>query len=725
MAGPVAAAIGDPDVAPAFPPLPSQSRVTDEQLRAGGGRGELFAVYAGIASGRMVVVGPPGAGKSGTAVLLLLDALAHRDHVEDKDRARVPVPVKVTPHDWDPTACSAQDWLAARLAADYPMFQHRGGHAEAAALVAAGAVTLILDGFDEMDVARRSAALQALNDATFRIVVLTRGNEMAQAAGATWLVEAVALHLDPVGGTEGADYLQRACIGPPPLGWTQLLAHLRQNPDSALTSGLSTPLTLTLIRDTYRPGDDVSALLSAHHGSTDDDIEKQLIDRVLPDAYKPRPGRSKPRYSLTPAEQVLAFLARQMRHDDTRDLAWWNIPRWAPSTLRILISTLVVGLAGGLLGVLILGPVNAIGSGTKDEFLAEFVGGSAFGLGVGIGVGVAYSRGGLEPKRIRTWGAIRLWSVVTAALGYGVVILVAGITAGITAGVAALFVLSHGRNPELVPDEQLMPVGIITIYLAYGLMVGLPFMVKRDVVGGLGERDDSRHGPLKSRRNRRVLGVLVLVAALGVLVVVLMSFTVFLVVGLLVVGLLVIGLVYWLARLAARFPRRLVVRLAENARNPQDPSKSWRNDRVFRLALGLVLGLAVGLPIGVFVGWDGVKNYGVVTGVIVGLATIVAYCLLVGLVYGLGSSVTWSTTLAWFQLRWSGDVPAVGLMSFLEDARSRDVLRADGAVYQFRHATLQDHLAVQTPVVTQPLRHREAAERPSERGKPRPAGRPR
>jgi hypothetical protein len=59
VAGPVAAAIGDPDVAPAFPPLSGQSRVTGEQLRAGGGRSELFAVYAGLASGRMVVIGHP------------------------------------------------------------------------------------------------------------------------------------------------------------------------------------------------------------------------------------------------------------------------------------------------------------------------------------------------------------------------------------------------------------------------------------------------------------------------------------------------------------------------------------------------------------------------------------------------------------------------------------------------------------------------------------------
>lgn len=138
VAGPVEAAVGDPDMAPAFPPLPGQVRVSEEQLRAGGGRIELFAVYAGIASGRVLVVGAPGAGKSGTAVLLLLDALAHRDRVDYKDRVRVPVPVLLTAHGWDSTICSVQDCLTAQLATEYPLFQHRGGQAEATTLAAPG-----------------------------------------------------------------------------------------------------------------------------------------------------------------------------------------------------------------------------------------------------------------------------------------------------------------------------------------------------------------------------------------------------------------------------------------------------------------------------------------------------------------------------------------------------------------------------------------------------------
>jgi Domain of unknown function (DUF4062) len=218
VTGPVEAAVGDPETVPAFPPLPGQSRVTEEHLGVGGGQRELFAVYAGIASGRVVVVGEPGAGKTGSAVLLVIDALKHRKGLGDTGRARVPVPVLVTAYGWDPVSCPVRDWLVDQLIASYPkLFTHR---AEAEALVAAGAVALVLDGLDEIDVELRPAALGALSDAPFRVVVLTRSEEMVQAAGVRWLVGAIALQLRKVTGPEGAEYLHRARTGPPPSGWT-------------------------------------------------------------------------------------------------------------------------------------------------------------------------------------------------------------------------------------------------------------------------------------------------------------------------------------------------------------------------------------------------------------------------------------------------------------------------------------------------------------------------
>ena len=168
IAGPVSAAAGSRQ----FPPLPGLAAVGQGQLRKGELR-DLHAVYGGLGSGRMVIVGAPGSGKTGAAVLLLLAALRHREQVPEKDRPRVPVPVMFTLPGWDPNTQRVQDWLVARLCETYPLFAGKGGALEAAKAVGAGKVAVILDGLDEIPEELRPVALQALSQqAVFRVVVL-------------------------------------------------------------------------------------------------------------------------------------------------------------------------------------------------------------------------------------------------------------------------------------------------------------------------------------------------------------------------------------------------------------------------------------------------------------------------------------------------------------------------------------------------------------------------
>ena len=499
---PVEIAVGDPNSAPAFPPLPGQIRVTKEILRAGGGRRELFAVYGGLASGRIVVLGAPGAGKTGSALLLVLDVLEYRDCVDDKDRARVPVPLLLTATGWDPSSCSVQDWLATQLAATYPLFQHRGGQAEAAELIAGGAIALFLDGLDEIDVAQRPAALQALSDAPFRVVVLSRVEEMVQAADAAWLVGAVAIHLHEITGPEGADYLERAHTGRRPDGWTELLSHLRHNPDSAVTKGLCTPLALTLIRDTYRPEDDLSQLLNTTRFSTADEIDEYLIARVLPDAYATRPGRPRPPYNESQARQALTFFAQQMNQNHTIDLAWWQIPGWAPTKWRMLTSIFLCGLLGGLLGGFLSGLTFMLGvrHGLWTSLSKSVVFGFMFGLGIGLPMGLRFVGSGREPNRVRTWRAISLQSVLTAGLAYGLVLLLAAML--IRVAVNWLPALIE-PGPRATTDSVSNTIGLLVIAFTAGLTVGLPLGLHRNPLGGRSKNKSKLQELRKSRHKDR------------------------------------------------------------------------------------------------------------------------------------------------------------------------------------------------------------------------------
>lgn len=463
VAGSLAAAIGTPGAPAAFTPLPGHIPITETYLQAGGGRSELHAVYAGLASGRIVVVGAPGAGKSGTAILLLLDALAHRRDLDNdpQQQARIPVPVLFTTHGWDPTSTSIQDWLADRLAVTYPMFAHRGGRAEAAALIAArDKIALLLDGLDEMAADLLPAALEALSDATFRVVVLTRSKEMVQAASKKRLTGAVAVRLHSLTAAEAADYLQHADL--PPSGWDTLLTHLtlthlRDHPDGAMAHALSTPLTLTLLRYTYQPDDDIRELIDLARTHPPAAVEEHLIDRVLPTAYTPRAGRPKPRYTEQQARQTLSFLARQM--GDNRDLIWWHIPRWVPSTPRILVT----GLVSALLSGLGLGFANGVQNGLEYEFEAGLSAGLWFGLAgalVGMVFGLTFGylsgqRGGM-PQRLKNWRDASLRLTLHS-------VIVGAITGWITVSF----------------------VGFIALGLKYGFMIGLAVGVPSGIAGGL------------------------------------------------------------------------------------------------------------------------------------------------------------------------------------------------------------------------------------------------
>jgi hypothetical protein len=354
LAGPVSAAVESRQ----FSPLPGLSLAVPRQLR-GGRLEDLHAVYGGLGSGRLVITGEPGAGKTGAAVLLVLAALEHRQRVPPRDRQLAPVPVMFTLHGWDPNAKRVGDWLAAGLQETYPLFAGRGGKAEAAELVKAGRIAVILDGLDEIAEELRPVALRALSQqAALRVVVLARSYEMAVAARQDFLEGAVALELQAVDAAAAADYLARVQLDPPPRGWSELTGRLLREPGSPIAKALSNPLTLTLVRDTYRSGDDIRELLDFCDAVGDvsaQDIQDHLLDRVLPVAYTPPPGAAPPRYEFEQARRALGCIAAEMSREGTRDLAWWRIPAWASAAPRVIATGVVFGLIFALGGRLVFG----------------------------------------------------------------------------------------------------------------------------------------------------------------------------------------------------------------------------------------------------------------------------------------------------------------------------------------------------------------------------------
>jgi hypothetical protein len=361
-----------------FAPLPEMTAVTTEQVRSGT-LYDLFRIYGGLSSGRLIILGGPGAGKSGAGILLLLEALAHRVKLKAEERARVPVPVLVTPWNWDPSAEPFTEWLAARLARDYALLRApEYGEDAALRLIETGHLAVILDGLDEMPEALRSVAVRALDEqATFRLVVLSRSEDLVVAvSGVHHLRGAAALELMPIEAEQEADYLTSCKVDPLPAQWKQLVDYLRGDSDGVLAQALNTPLTLTLVRDTYGRGEGIDEPSDIYNSRVSGvkAIEERLLDQVLTAAYAQHPGRAIPPFTVGQARRWLGQLARRMNEEGTRDLTWWQIPRWAPAWSRAIVtmvvmsfvSALIVAALGALaasmhlLSVFNVGPVAAV-----------------------------------------------------------------------------------------------------------------------------------------------------------------------------------------------------------------------------------------------------------------------------------------------------------------------------------------------------------------------------
>jgi hypothetical protein len=634
MAGPIAAAVESTQ----FQPLPGLPTLRAPDLREGDIR-DFHAIYGGLGSGRLVIAGAPGAGKSGAVVLLVIAALKHREQVSGVDRPKVPVPVMFTLHGWDPARQQVRDWLVVRLQQTYPLFAGKRGAQRAASLLAAGKVAVILDGLDEISEQLRPIALRALGEqATFRLIVLARSAEMAATASRDPLEGAVALELQDIDSAIAAEYLTHVQVHPAPPRWRDLTGQLRRAPDSPLAQALSTPLTLTLVRDTYRHGDDVRELLdfcdAADRRVTSEDIVDHLLDKVVPAAYTERPGEPPLRYDLHTAQHALRWLAARMDQGGTRDLQWWRIRDWAPAAPRYILSGVIGGVGAGV----------AVGLTTSPAF--GLVAGVSVALVVGLALGFRERQPSLTGPR--PLGQVLRPSSVPAGLAIG---LPAGLAVGLLVGLGAG--VSGG--------------------LAVGLTFGLTVALATWFSGVFSQHDVDNaapQSPLTSWRSSRAVG---LVAGL--------------VGG--AVGGLALGLADGLeGALAAGIAGGLITWLA-----------LWRVAApVIGLASGLVVGLAIGLAAALLATFTGEGALGLTTGLIAGLLS----GIVLGPAAGLSYTRTWPATLAFAQLALRWHTP-IRFMRFLEDARDRNVLRTVGPIYQFRHARLQDRLAEQavTPVPAQ------------------------
>ena len=246
---------------------------------AGSGRqGTLDGVsqyYREHTSGRLVILGEPGSGKTVLALELLVTLLElRRDAATDEKPA--PVPVRLGLSAWN-TDQPLPDWLAYELMTRYGM-----SNPLARRLVSTGRVLPILDGLDEMDPekgppVRATAAVSKLNEYLLGkqgapLVVTCRSGDYARLT--TSIRPAVEVRIRALTTDQIRDYLRheiRHRDGEDKWQeWTDVLDKLINQHDHWVIKQLQTPWRLTLAVTFSRDGGSPRKLLppAAPEGAT-------------------------------------------------------------------------------------------------------------------------------------------------------------------------------------------------------------------------------------------------------------------------------------------------------------------------------------------------------------------------------------------------------------------------------------------------------------------------
>ncbi|WP_204295874.1 NACHT domain-containing protein [Actinoplanes campanulatus] len=286
---------------------------------------DLVALWRRLPSGRLVVTGGPGAGKTSAAVLFTCALLDGRE-------AGDPVPVLVDAVGWRPGAGSFESWLGRTVADRYG---RRVGAREIEGLIRSGRVVPVLDGFDEMRPVDRPRLMAAFRERPRLGVVLTSriGEYAATVADGDPLLEALVVELEPLAPNRVAGYLTAGQAGGTQR-WAPVRRRLTGDGGGTLRAVLSNPLMAYLARTVYRrPGSRPEELAGFGRRG---EMERRLLAGYLPVIYDEpeRPAR------------WLTFLAGSLQRRGETSFAWWRLTGLVdrPSRLARVVNALIGAL---------------------------------------------------------------------------------------------------------------------------------------------------------------------------------------------------------------------------------------------------------------------------------------------------------------------------------------------------------------------------------------------
>jgi hypothetical protein len=699
-----------------------------------------------IPTGRLVVLGNPGSGKTMLMLRLMIDMLKRRKDRRDKHpHESEPVPVFVPLTTWDPDHEDLRPWLQKSLAIDYPPLARPFSTDEDPksvldALLDERLIVPVLDGLDEMPDDLQHKAIVKINEAMDaaecprQLLLTCRTDEFARAVGqhghSYKLDGAAAIELCELNPQQVGKYLSD---GGKDVRWDGVVRELGRPTPVGLA--LRTPLAVSLAVAIYNPHLDerparkepAGSQPADEHGQSDrfrlaDPAELAARDKAegrpevsfeyqftgLPDpdelrdtkrfptythiedqlfdAFIPAAYRRSKGWTDEQAKKWLTIIADYLTKQGTTALEWWDLKKeLAP---RWLVPAVIGGICGLATGV-----AAAMGSHV------------GVGIGVGFGVGMLIALSiGVPIGRIKVNG-----KRYAGPPGPGMAGALGGAVGAIAAGYAHKVGIGH--DPTLVsalPEAlgigigggaSTRPIGGVVGGLvggfAGGLLEGIGLGLPAGIVNGLGVgmavalaiwicgRRAPAHQNPEWRPEIGIPGGIVIGVALGL-------------VAWREEGLIAGIIMAVVIGVAASLPFGLRDAETELDTIPS-PVEAFKRDLQTFKSTALKAGVAAGCA--GFAG-GGLSSAFEKAGAKASLLMIVGDGLGIGIASGIVIGLTFgfyhAASPAFMVKNWWLAIQRKApwqLMRFLKDAHKKTVLRQAGANYQFRHEYLQRHLA--------------------------------
>jgi NACHT domain len=476
---------------------------------------DLAIILTWVPTGRLVVLGEPGSGKTMLMIRLALDLL--RDRAES-----APVPVIASLASWNPREQDLGKWLAAQLAIDHPMLagpapkgpEGMGTANCAEALFLGGLIMPILDGLDEIPDALRGPAISRINDALQpgqRAVVTCRTADyltavLPQDGDEVRLRAAAAVQLEPLSGPAVSRYLLADAGGAVARArWSPVVDFLGSQAPAG--QALTTPLAVSLARTIYnpRPGERVGGLRDPAELCSPELADRAAVESLLLDGLIPAAYRDSGRWTAPQATAWLTFLARHLEYTiGNSDFTWWQLPRAVPAAVR---SWPLFLLASGVMTWILVVPLYwlqglALGTPVAPSVLFEF---SAAVAILSVILAAASRIGMLFMDKARE----NMPPALSRGLRFNPRVLVG--VAGVCLYVCLAFTLAVNHQKETIHN---LVDGLVT-GLVGGLVLGLP----ASMAGGPGDLSGTASPSVALVRDRRaaVARGLVIGLALGLM----------------------------------------------------------------------------------------------------------------------------------------------------------------------------------------------------------------